>query len=38
MAALNILETEPASQREELAGVQYGAVKKVTYYSTICKR
>lgn len=34
----NILETEPAEEREEKSGVTYGTVQKVSYYSTTCKR
>lgn len=33
-----MLEKEPAEEREEKAGVTYGTVTKVSYYSTTCKR
>lgn len=38
MNTINILETEPESEREEKAGVQYGTVTKVSYYSQTCGR
>lgn len=33
-----MIETEPASEREEQSGVAYGTVQKVSYYSNTCKR
>lgn len=38
LVSANILETEPAEEREEKSGVTYGTVQKVSYYSTTCKR
>ena len=37
LVSANILETEPAEEREEKSGVTYGTVQKVSYYSTTCK-
>ncbi len=33
-----MVETEPASEREEQSGVTYGTVQKINYYSNTCKR
>jgi len=33
-----MVEFEPTSARQEVAGRQYGTVKSATYYSTTCKR
>ena len=38
LVSANILETEPAEEREEKSGVTYGTIQKVSYYSTTCKR
>ena len=38
MVSSNILETEPAAEREEKSGVTYGSVQKVSYYSSTCQR
>ena len=34
----NVKESEPNDSHNEKAGVQYGTVKKASYYSTTCKR
>ena len=38
MVSSNILETEPAAEREKKSGVTYGSVQKVSYYSSTCQR
>lgn len=38
LVSANILETEPAAEREEKSGVTYGSVQKVSYYSSTCQR
>ena len=38
MVSSNILETEPAAEREKKSSVTYGSVQKVSYYSSTCQR
>ena len=38
LCSARMRETEPEQERTEKAGVDYGTVRKVSYYSTTCKR
>ncbi len=38
LCSTKMKETEPPEERNEKSGVSYGTVKKISYYSTTCKR